>query len=184
MGYLALISGRYGWRSGMATVAGVTLGLAAYLIAAVFGIGEAAARWPWLLQGLKWAGVAYLVWLAVDTWRGRDGVVAAAEPERRRLFMRGLLTNLLNPKAAVFYVALLPAFIRQDAGSPAGQVIALGSIHLAVSLVVHGSIIIMASRAKPALDAWNAGSGRGLLQKAFAVGILMVAAWVGLTTRA
>ena len=70
MGYLALVASRSGRSAGMATVAGITLGLVIYLAASVFGLAEAALRWPWIYEILRWAGAAYLGWLAIDTWRG------------------------------------------------------------------------------------------------------------------
>ena len=177
MGYLALVASRSGRAAGMATVAGITLGLAIYLAASVFGLAEAALRWPWIYEILRWTGVAYLGWLAVDTWRGRDRETVA-EADHRSLFLRGLINNLLNPKAAVFYVALLPGFVRPQDGQPVLQALTLGAIHLSLSVLIHAAIVWTAAGAKPTLDSWDAGAGSGMVQKLFAVGLAAIAMWL------
>ena len=73
MGYLALVAGRYGRRAGFVTIGGVTLGLAVYLGASVAGLADLLLRWPTAYAVLRWAGVLYLLWLAIDTWRGASG---------------------------------------------------------------------------------------------------------------
>lgn len=181
MGYLAIVASRSGRATGMATVAGVTLGLAIYLGAAVLGLAKAAARWPLIYDGLRWAGVAYLVWLALDTWRGSAPGMGTIQTQPGRLFVRGLLANLLNPKVAVFYVTLLPSFVRPEAGNVTGQTLALGAVHLLVSVLVHSGIVLAAGGAKPALDAWE--GGRVIVQRSFAVGLLGIAVWLAIATR-
>ena len=108
MGYLAVLSASRGRGAGLAAVAGVTLGLCVYMLAAVTGITEILAAYPALLHGLRWAGVAYIVWLALETWRGDAEVSPGhAGPRRgraRRYVWRGFIANLLNPKAALFYL--------------------------------------------------------------------------------
>ncbi len=180
MGYLAVVASQSGRGAGMATVAGVTLGLVLYLMASVFGLSEAAMRWPWIYQTLRWAGVAYLLWLAVDTWRGASPE-ASPPPDHRSLFLRGLLNNLLNPKAAVFYVALLPGFIRPQDGLPLVQALVLGSIHIMISVLIHTTIVLTASHARSALQSDN-GKSRVFLQRAFAVGLAAIALWLAIST--
>lgn len=178
MAYLALVAARSGRTAGFAAIAGVTVGLAAYLVAAVAGIAEAAARWPWMYEVLRWAGVAYLLWLAWDAWR--DGRGAATEPEPYglvRVFLRGLTANLLNPKAALLYVALLPGFIDpQD--DPVRQALVFGAIHLAVSLVIHSAIVIFAGGAQRLLTRYGSSTGRFM-----ALALVAVAAWLAVSTR-
>ena len=74
-----------------------------------FGIDESTA----LFAALKWAGVFYMLWLAYDIWRAKDQAEAqlAAESPMTTYVARGFLTNVLNPKAAVFFIAVLPQFI-------------------------------------------------------------------------
>lgn len=181
MGYLAVVAGRSGRRAGMAVVAGVTLGLTVYLAASIFGLAEAALRWPWVYETLRWAGVAYMVWLAVDTWRDA-GPVEGPLPEAGGLFLRGLVNNLLNPKAAVFYVAVLPSFIRPEAGPPVLQALALGGIHLFVSVVVHSGIVWTASRAGRVLSTTVTFRQSVRRQRFFAVALLAIAAWLAVSS--
>lgn len=182
MGYLALVASRDGRRAGFATVAGVTLGLAAYLAATLVGLTDLLLVWPTAYGILRWAGVAYLVWLAIDTWRGADGASIGAEAAGGwTLFRRGLIANLLNPKAALFYVALLPSFIEPARGHPDRQALALGLIHIAASVAVHSAIVLAAAGARPVLRRWQAGRP-DLLQRVLAVGLLGVAGWLALST--
>ena len=178
MAYLAAVAMRDGRDRAWVTVAGITLGLATYLAAAIAGLTEAATRAPLIYHTLRWAGVTYLAWLAWDTWRNAPG---AGQPPAGgglgRFFLRGLLTNLLNPKAALLYVTLLPSFIDTDRAVIA-QSLLLGGTHLAISLVVHGSIVVGAGSLHGAVAVSRPSV---LLRLLFAGSLLAVAAWVALT---
>ena len=182
MGYLAVLSASRGRRAGLAAVAGITLGLAVYMLAAVTGLAEAMLVYPSLLGVLRWAGVAYILWLALEAWRG----AAETSPghtlpiNRRSQAWRGFVANVLNPKAAVFYVLLLPGFIDEGRGPAFVQALLLGCIHLAVSVVVHGSVVLLAAR----FGAWalsRTGRGRILaVRRVFALSLVLVAGWLAL----
>jgi threonine/homoserine/homoserine lactone efflux protein len=183
MAYLAALSAAHGRRAGLIAVLGVTCGLSVYMLAAVFGLTEVFRLYRPLYELLRWSGAAYLVWLAWDAWRAGGGgdEVVEAMPAPGRLFRRGLLTNLLNPKAALFYVSLLPGFIQTGHAPPTLQALILGLIHIAVSVAVHGAIVLGADRAgrlvtRARTSVW---STRGL-----ALAILGVAIWVLWQTRA
>jgi threonine/homoserine/homoserine lactone efflux protein len=176
MAYLFLVASRSGRAAGLVTVAGVTLGLAVYLVVAVLGAAEAVSR-PWALELLRWAGVCYLVWLAADAWRSAGQPVSAAPPAER-LFLRGFVSNVLNPKAAILYFALLPGFVRPEAGDAGAQALQLGLVHLACSVAVHATIVLAGDRA----GAWLSGAGGSgrMLGRASALGLLAVSAWLAL----
>jgi threonine/homoserine/homoserine lactone efflux protein len=179
MGYLALVAARHGRAAGWATIVGITAGLAVYMLAAVIGLAEAMTRAPWLYQALRFAGVGYLLWLAVEAWRGTpDGAPAVVSGAYGRFAWRGFVANVLNPKAAVFYVTLLPGFTRPDEGGVAGQILALGAIHLAVSIAVHGAVVWLAGAARP-----YAAGANPWLRMVFALGLVAVAAWLAWSTR-
>lgn len=183
MGYLAIVAGRFGRLAGFATVAGVTAGLAVYMVLSVFGLTGIILRAEWLYALLRWAGVAYLFWLAWDTWRGEPTGPGdlAIPPSGYRLAWRGFLANVLNPKAAVFYIALLPGFT--DPSRPfAAQAFGLGLIHIGVALTIHGAIVLAAARASPALAALDDGAGRHV-RRAFAVALALIAVWLAWATR-
>ena len=184
MGWLALVSLARGRPAGFAAVAGVTVGLAAWMLAAAFGLTQVLLIWPPLFQLIRWAGVIFLLWLAWEAWRG-DGDPAAADGDDRRtlrgLFLRGMTGNLLNPKAAVFYVALLPTFMRPDHGSVLKQALTLGGLHLGVAVAVHALIVLGAARVSGAVLAHTRGR---VLRGIMAGGIVAVALWMAWETRA
>ena len=101
MAYLAALSLSRGWRAGLAAVAGVAIGLAVYGVAAALGVATVIENSRFLYEALRWGGVAYLLWLAWDAWSTAD-VTPEDVPDEQALvsaFRRGLVTNLLNPKA-------------------------------------------------------------------------------------
>lgn len=183
MGWLALVSLGRGRLAGFAAVAGVTVGLAVWMLAAAFGLTQALLIWPPLFQIIRWAGVAFLLWLAWEAWRG-DSDPAAPDGKdlstMRGLFLRGMTGNLLNPKAAVFYVALLPTFMRPDHGSPLVQALTLGGLHLAVAVAIHSVIVLGAASAGGlVLKRMQGPAARALM----AGGIALVAVWMAWETR-
>lgn len=183
MGYLAVLSASRGRLAGLSAVAGVTLGLGLYMAAAALGVTEILLVYPALYQVLRWAGVLYLAWLALEAWRGAEETSPghAWRIEGRAHFWRGFVANVLNPKAAVFYVMLLPGFFAEDRASPLVQGLVLGSIHLLVSVLVHGGIVLFAARAGRMLGAGGT-TGRTGLRRAFAVALAGVAAWLAVDT--
>ena len=185
MAYLAMVGSRWGRRAGAASVAGVTCGLLFYMILAVLGLGETILRAPQAYALLRWSGVAYLGWLAVQTWRGGAETSpghADGAPNRGRLFGRGLLANLLNPKAAVFYVALLPSFTNPARGDLASQALTLGVIHVAVSVLVHSAIVLGAGGLRPWLAARDHGGVRRQVDHVFALGLAAISIWLAWET--
>lgn len=183
MGWLAIVSLSQGRTAGLAAVAGITLGLTLWMVAAAFGLTEVVLLWPALYQTIRWAGVGFLLWLAWDAWRSTgDGADAAPiETRRRALFRRGLIGNLLNPKAALLYVVLLPGFIRPTQGPLLAQALTLGSLHVVVSVIVHSVIVLTAARAGGALLTRAQGPR---MRAAMALGLVAVAVWTAWETRA
>ncbi|MGR3494425.1 LysE family translocator [Citreimonas sp.] len=127
---------RGGWRAGVAAAGGVALGILGHVALAVVGLATVLAAHPGALDVIRWAGAAYLVWLAVQAWRA-----APADPRRApegiaRVFWRGALTNALNPKVGLFVAALLPQFADASAGPLAPQLAVLGAALAASGFVV------------------------------------------------
>ncbi|WP_421738513.1 LysE family translocator [Caulobacter sp.] len=182
MAYLAALSAAHGRRAGLLAVAGVTCGLAVYMLAAVFGLTEMFRLYRPLYELLRWMGVAYLVWMAWDAWRDGEEAEEAVDltPAPWTLFRRGLLANLLNPKAALFYVSLLPGFIKTGHAGPTAQALILGSVHLLISIAIHGSIVLSADRAAGLLDR---AQSRRWISRGLGVALLVVAIWVVWETR-
>ncbi len=129
---------------------------------------------------MPWAGVAYVAWLAVDAWRGgekaetlRDGWSDWAH------FRKGMLANLLNPKAALFYVTLLPGFVQPGHASPLAQALILGCAHIVVSILVHGTIVLSSDGLARRFAVVGASV---LARRLFAVALLATAAWIAVET--
>jgi threonine/homoserine/homoserine lactone efflux protein len=148
MMYLVSRSVTQGRRAGLVSLGGVALGFLVYLAAATAGITAVFAAVPELYLAVKMAGALYLAWLAWLALRsGGKSLFTPADLPRDstlRLFAMGLLTNLLNPKIAILYVALIPQFLDQDAGRLWAQGLALGAIQIGVALSVNGLIVLAA----------------------------------------
>lgn len=181
MGYLAALSASQGRTAGFKAVLGVTAGLAFYMLLAVLGVAEIIAAGPLVYGALRWAGVLYLLYLAWEAWRGASETSPGhARDVDHAPFWRGLLANVLNPKALVFYVALLPGFIATDHAPFWVQALILGSLHLAISFIVHSLIVLGASQAGSLIaQSRNAVTVR----RGLAVGIALIAVWLAWETR-
>lgn len=181
MAWLAVVAAAQGRRPGFAAVLGVALGLLTVGLAAAFGLAEIVASSPTLWQGLRWGGVAWLLWLAWDGWR-EAGAPAPEVPEHwalGRYFRRGLVTNILNPKAAVFYVTVLPAFLPHGAASLADTV-SLSLAYVAVATLVHAGIVALAGSAQAL---FTDPRRRRILGRTLSVALALVAFWFLWTTR-
>jgi threonine/homoserine/homoserine lactone efflux protein len=180
MTYLAGLSLSSGARTGFAAVAGIALGLMTYGVIAAFGLTAVIDKWPLLYSVLRWGGVLYLLWLAWESWVG--GIEASAEASHERpwgAFRRGLITNWLNPKAAVFYMAVLPEFIRPDRGTVARQTLILSLIYVAVATLIHAVIVALAGSLQSTIVTAN---NRSAVRRTFAVMLVGIAIWFALTT--
>lgn len=151
MGYLATLAIVRGWPTGMAAVAGVALGLAIYGLAAALGLAALIEQSKLLYEALRWAGVAYLGWLAWEAWfEPDDAAPDTADGHNsgalRPAFQRGLVTNLLNPKAGIFYVAMVPTFVTAGTDHVLAQTLTLTGIFVVIATAIHSSIVLLASR--------------------------------------
>jgi threonine/homoserine/homoserine lactone efflux protein len=148
MMYLVSRSICQGRRAGLISLGGVGLGFLVYMIAAAFGITALLFAVPLAYDALRLTGAAYLLYLAWQALRpgGRSPFQVRDLPadSPRRLFAMGFLTNLLNPKAAMLYLSLLPQFIDPTRGSVLTQSLALGSLQIAISLSVNALIAVAA----------------------------------------
>jgi threonine/homoserine/homoserine lactone efflux protein len=144
MAYLTLVSTLYGRKAGFYMVAGVASGLFLIGLAASLGAAAFIEKDSFSFYLLHWTGVLYFIYLAWDTWkeRGNDSL----NPENSSHFYRGFITNLLNPKAALFYLTVFPSFL--DALKLAfSQNIALTVLYVLVATGVHSALVLMAAKA-------------------------------------
>jgi threonine/homoserine/homoserine lactone efflux protein len=144
MMYLVSRSICQGRRAGLVSLGGVGLGFLFYMLAAAFGITALLFAVPLAYDGLRLAGAAYLLYLAWQALRpgGRSPFQVRDLPvdSNRRLFAMGFLTNLLNPKAAMMYLSLLPQFIDPARGNVLTQSLALGCLQIIISLSLNALI--------------------------------------------
>lgn len=182
MSYLAALAASEGRVAGLRAVAGVTLGLLVYLAGSIVGVTQIIAASPLMYAALRWAGVLFLLYLAYEAWRasGESSPAVTKPMNAHAPFWRGLAANLLNPKAAIFYITLLPGFTSPDYGPFWRQALVLGFAHLLVSLVVHGAIVLGAARAGALLVA---AEQRAFVRRALAASIALIAIWLAWVTR-
>ncbi|MEU4322454.1 LysE family translocator [Nocardia fluminea] len=149
MMYLVSRTVAQGRRAGMISLMGVAAGFGVYLMAAAAGITAVFAVVPGLYLAVKLAGAAYLLWLAWQAIRpGGVSVFAPADlphDPARRLFTMGLATNLLNPKIAIMYMALIPQFVDPTRGALWLQSLSLGAVQITVALTVNAMIVLGAA---------------------------------------
>ncbi|MCC8431844.1 LysE family translocator [Reyranella aquatilis] len=176
---IASRSASQGRAAGFATLAGIQAGTYCHALAAAFGLSQLFLIVPVAYDAVRYAGAAYLLYLAWATVR--SGVVTAApeagatRPAAGTMFRQGLLTNLLNPKMALFVLALFPQFVQPEAGSVAVQVLVLATVLNAIGVIVNGAVILGASR----LGRLFAGQGRFRRLSQYFLGAI----FAGLATR-
>jgi threonine/homoserine/homoserine lactone efflux protein len=137
-----------GRTAGLISLSGVAVGFIFYMVCAALGITALLMAVPLAYDALHIGGALYLLYLAWQAVKpgGRSPFEVRDLPRdsTRRLFTMGLLTNLLNPKAAVLYLSLLPQFIQPSHGSVLAQSLLLGSTQIVISLTVNALIVLMA----------------------------------------
>ena len=122
-----------GPRVGMAAAVGINLGIVVHIALAAAGVSAMLLAWPLAYDAIRYAGAVYLMWLAVQAWRSQgmeqDSRVAGTA---WRAVRRGFLTNVLNPKTALFIFAFIPQFTDPAIGPVWMQIVILGAIFMSV----------------------------------------------------
>lgn len=144
-----------GRAAGFLTYAGIALGTYCHALAAAFGLSQLFVTVPAIYEAVRWAGCCYLLYLAYKTIRSEVTAFAPASTLRRlsgrRIFFAGLATNLLNPKMALFVMALFPQFVTAQSGSITMQMLVLATVLNGIGLVVNGAVIILGSQIRAQL---------------------------------
>ena len=181
MAYLAVLSASRGRIAGFAAVLGVSFGLALLGIAVGLGGGSLLLNNRAVYEGLRWAGALYLCWLAFDSWKDARQPIETVPVNQSRFihFRRGFVTNVLNPKAALFFIAVLPEFIHGPVPS-ARELAILISIYVGVATVVHGLIVALAGGLQTFLAAPRR---RRMAGNVFALLLLAIAVWLFVSGR-
>ncbi|WP_299295246.1 LysE family translocator [uncultured Tateyamaria sp.] len=135
---------RSGPRAAIAASGGIALGAFVHTLLAGLGLGALVATVPLAFEVIRWVGVAYLVWLAVQTLRHR-AVTDAPPVSAAWAFRTGLFVNLTNPKVILFVLAFVPQFVVPQAGSVLGQFLIFGAMLSLGGFVINGLVGVFAS---------------------------------------
>ncbi|MBU9161445.1 LysE family translocator [Burkholderia multivorans] len=139
-----------GARPGIAAAAGLSLSRSAHVTLSACGVAALIRSAPWLYEAIRYGGALYLGYVAIQVFRSPVFDIgngdAAAAGELRQSFVKGLLTNLLNPKALLFCSVLLPQFVRPEAGPVVWQMFALGALLVAAGVCFDLACVFGASR--------------------------------------
>ncbi|QRY67188.1 LysE family translocator [Ensifer sp. PDNC004] len=144
---------------GFLTYAGIALGTYCHALAAALGLSQLVVTVPIAYEIVRWAGCAYLLYLAWKTIRsdpfGASPIATLKRLSARRVFGEGLMTNLLNPKMALFVLALFPQFVDPDGGSMVLQMLLLATVLNGIGLLVNGSVILVGSHLRARLSGFR-----------------------------
>lgn len=175
MGWLITLTLAEGRRAGLGAIAGIALGLGANAGLSVLAASVILAQDGALVQAVSVLAAAMMAWLAWEAWRGSGESSPAATPRdsRKRHFLAGFVINLLNPKAALFFITVMPQFI--PGGRPSlAQGLAMAATSLVIATAIHLALVLGAGRVRGVLMAERRAR---TVRRALALAMLAVAAW-------
>jgi threonine/homoserine/homoserine lactone efflux protein len=160
-----------GPRAGIAATLGIATGCLGHALMAAVGISALIAASPIAFDTIRIAGALYLIWIALTALRtfvaGIRGqippIAATGEYDAWSAYRRGAVTNLLNPKVGIFYVAFLPQFVNPSVSAIPLQIVLLAAIHILLGILWLGALALVAGRAaeslaqNPRIRAWLDG---------------------------
>jgi len=173
-----------GARASVLAAFACTLGIVPHLAAAMLGLAAILHASALAFNLVKYAGVAYLLWMAWQTIRQKGALAVDGRGDARscwRIIGDGVLLNLLNPKLSIFFVAFLPQFIAADAVHPLGAMLELSAVFMAMTFVVFALYGVFAAAmrdhvvSRPAVMAW--------MRRSFAAAFVALGARLALTER-
>ena len=177
--YIVAQSVHRGRAAGLVSMLGIQVGGLVHVTAAALGLSSLLVSSALAFDVVKYAGAAYLVFLGVRRVLGRDGdagVPIQKDREHGRLFRRGIVVNVLNPKTALFFCAFLPQFVDPNAPAPALQIAFLGFLFIGIAVVSDGAYALAAG----ALGGWLRGSRGFVAAERYVTGTVFVG--LGLAT--
>lgn len=163
--YVVTRSVTQGRRAGLISVLGIHLGSLVHIAATIAGLSALIAASATAFAAIKWAGVGYLLYLAVSAFRSADrGLeVEGIEPmSERRIFWQGAVVNILNPKTAFFFLAFVPQFVDPALGSTTLQLVVLGAVFVIAGMISDGTYALLAGAAGDRFmrnDSWRRAQG-------------------------
>ena len=173
--YLISRSVCQGRAAGVISLCGVMAGFGVHMLGAAIGLAAVVMAIPIAFAALKWGGALYLAWLAYETLKpGAQSpfVTTNLPPDSpRKLFMMGYIINILNPKVAMFYIALFPQFIDPARGSVFIQSMILGMTQSCISFVLDLAITLSAAT----IAQWFAHNPKWLAMQRYVMGFVLAA---------
>jgi threonine/homoserine/homoserine lactone efflux protein len=172
-----------GSRASVVAAAGCTLAIVPHVLATVTGLAALLHASATAFQVVKYAGVAYLLYMAWATLRDKEALTVdagAAPPAMRRVVLTAVLINLLNPKVTIFFLAFLPQFVTPGEPRAALRMLGLGGVFMLVTFVVFAVLGVLAASVRdrvverPRVMAW--------LRRTFAGSFLLLGAKLAVTT--
>ncbi|GHG92166.1 LysE family translocator [Streptomyces lanatus] len=173
-----------GRRASVVAAFGCTLGIVPHILATVTGVAALLHASATAFQVLKYAGVAYLLYMAWATVRDKDAIVVeegAAPPSSGRVIMRGVLINILNPKLTLFFFAFLPQFVDPGAANAVPRMLGLSAVFMLATFLVFAAYGVLAASvrshvtSRPRVMTW--------LRRTFAGSFVALGAKLALTAR-
>jgi threonine/homoserine/homoserine lactone efflux protein len=173
-----------GGRASVLAAFACTLGIVPHLVAAMMGLAALLHASALAYETVKYAGVAYLLWMAWQTLREQGALRVDATPDRRsgwRVLVDGIAINVLNPKLSIFFVAFLPQFIPAGEAAPLARMLELSGVFMAMTFVVFALYGLFAAAmrdkvvGRPAVMAW--------MRRSFAAAFVALGAKLALSER-
>ncbi|OOG54737.1 LysE family translocator [Polaromonas sp. C04] len=155
--YLVRRAAAGGWRSGMLAALGIGTGCSVHVLAATIGLSALIASTPAMFAVVKWLGAGYLVYMGAAqiraSLRRREAHAQPPMDASRRVYFQGFLTNALNPKVLLVFVALLPQFVSHDAPRKSLAFLLLGLTYLFVCTTWYLILAVLVSHARRRVSA-------------------------------
>ena len=182
--YVLTQSALYNWRIGLFITLGLCAGLIVHSLAVVFGLSALILASPLAFNVIKLIGVAYLVYLAWQSFRARALSLAAQNTlalSYAQFYRRGIIMNLANPKIALFFIAFLPQFVDMTGDDVTAQLLLLSGLFIVIAFLIMTSIALISSYLSPWLTespsvqkAMHLLTGLALLALAFHLALLAI----------
>ena len=157
--YIANRGASQGSKAGLVSALGIHTGIFIHILAAALGLAALIAASPLAFNIMQYLGASYLIYLGIRTLLAKKAFANASDTLQsvslRQIYLEGVIINLLNPRALLFFFAFLPQFVSQENGLVALQIILLGCLAIVISLPIDAGI------------GWLAGSLRGFTQQGF-----------------
>lgn len=172
--YIMARSSGQGTKAGVVSALGIGAGCVVHILAAVAGLSAVLAQSATAFQIIKYVGAAYLVYLGIKSILAKRKALRVDKNIRQlsygKIFRQGMLTNVLNPKVALFFLAFLPQFVNIHKGNTAAQILFLGTWFDVVGTTVNVLVALLFGR----LGAWLSGSPKFVQWQERITGIILV----------